>query len=119
METNRCPKLRKALYGLKQAPKAWNSCFNQAMISLGFLALETDACVYTNRNRELICAVYVDHGLILRKSQQDCLGPIDELNKIFTTKRNCGGMFLGIEIKIEENQITLNQSKYICALPIK
>ena len=63
-------KLSKALYGLRQAPRAWNTCLNKRMMSLGFVKCAQEQAVYT-RNHEaeiLIVGVYVDDLIVTGSS---------------------------------------------------
>lgn len=38
-----------AIYGLKQAGRIWNIHLNDALLSLGFMRLHSDPCVYIRR----------------------------------------------------------------------
>jgi hypothetical protein len=62
-------KLKKAIYGIKQAPRAWNTLFNQVLISLGFKRLRSDACVYFDDF--IIIGIFVDDVLIMYASQHE------------------------------------------------
>ena len=52
----------KSLYGLKQASRAWYQKMDQALLSIHFKRLQTDACVYVLRDGDMMMfvALYVD-----------------------------------------------------------
>ena len=59
--------LHKALYGLKKAPRQWNECFDQFVISHGFVKSDYDHCVYikeVTKNTYIYMLLYVDDILI-------------------------------------------------------
>jgi hypothetical protein len=62
----KCIKLVKALYGLKQSPRQWNILIHNFILSLNFIQLSTDACIYyySDNNIILYIALYVDDILI-------------------------------------------------------
>lgn len=108
-----CLKLNKALYGLRQSPRAWNSCLNEALEALGMKAVESEPCIYTSEDRQIYLVVYVDDGLIIGKNEERCHKLVDALGRRFKIKLlNCT-MFLGVEIKREEGNISLSQTRYI------
>jgi len=44
---NKVLHLNKSLYGLKPAPRIWYLYLYTVIVGLGFVALETDSCIYT------------------------------------------------------------------------
>jgi len=110
---SKCLKLSKALYGLRQAPKAWNQALNEALESMGFKQLESDACVFKKLDMPLYLLIYVDDGLVVGANEEMCDGVIRDLGKRFKTKRLSGEIFLGIEIRKTEFGLELSQRRYI------
>ncbi|HVX00915.1 MAG TPA: reverse transcriptase domain-containing protein, partial [Candidatus Babeliaceae bacterium] len=56
-------RLLRAIYGLKQAGREWNTHINSFILSIGFIRLSTDTCVYVKRSRSgriMILSTYVD-----------------------------------------------------------
>ena len=65
-----CLKINKTIYGLKQAPKAWYDELNKSLISLGFVPLVHEPCIFihTRANGEkYYMFLYVDDTLIAGK----------------------------------------------------
>ena len=59
-------RLLKSLYGLRQAPRLWNEEMHNFLVSLGFVRISADPCVYTlEKDGEIvILGLYVDDNLI-------------------------------------------------------
>jgi len=59
-------RLRRALYGLKQSPRMWNININAFLLSLGFIALPNEPCLYFRRveGKLAMIALYVDDMVI-------------------------------------------------------
>jgi hypothetical protein len=57
-----CLRLKKALYGLKQSPREWYDNLSFFLISIGFIRLHADNCIYIKHKDNSICIVliYVD-----------------------------------------------------------
>ena len=56
-------KLNKSLYGTKQAPHMWNNELNAFIVSIGFVRLVSDSCVYVKRTQTsnmIIISIFVD-----------------------------------------------------------
>lgn len=112
-ESNKVIKLNKALYGLKQAPITWNKTFTNVMLKLGLVPTKTDRCVFTNNNKTIIIAIYVDDGLAIAKDKQTlinilkCLRESFEI-KIYENPEN----YIGLEISKDTEGITLTQKVY-------
>ncbi|WVZ62734.1 hypothetical protein U9M48_012444 [Paspalum notatum var. saurae] len=108
-------KLKKALYGLKQAPRAWNSKLDQELQRLGFSKCILEHAVYKSKSGDsfLLVGVYVDDLII-------CGPDNTEIVKFKQQMKGCFQMsdlgllsyYLGIEVKQEDGEITLNQSAY-------
>lgn len=107
-------KLKKALYGLKQAPLKWNIRFTTFLKRKGFKSLESEQCLFTKNNSELILGIYVDDGILMGKNQQEMKQIIKELKSEFKmTVENKPKTFVGFEIIKEERDIKLLQADYI------
>jgi Reverse transcriptase (RNA-dependent DNA polymerase) len=105
--------LNKSLYGLKQAPHIWYLYLCGIIIDLGFVALESDPCIYIRG--QLLVAVYVDDIKVVG-NQQDCEAFYRELAKHIKVE-NQGPIksFLGIDViqDWDKHLIAINQSAYI------
>jgi len=112
IDSGSCLRLRKALYGLKQAPRAWNSTFDSALKALDFNPTLSDQCVYIHKGLSTIVVVYVDDGIILADTEQECVRVLDSIKAQFKLRRLDGSLFLGIEIEYKDG-IYLTQSRYI------
>jgi hypothetical protein len=77
-------KLSRALYGLKQSPHLWQKKLCKALQSLGFEPLETDQCIYINKDTKIIIVTYVDDCLIIGKDNEDLSKLKYELQTKFT-----------------------------------
>lgn len=106
-------RLKKALYGLKQAPKLWYDTFSHALGALGFQPSEKDACVYVNRGQMIYVILYVDDGLVISKDIKTNLHILDELNMRFGFMKFATNQFLGMELKVEDDIIKVNQKRFI------
>lgn len=113
-----CLKLTKALYGLKQAPKCWSTMFDNVMRKMKFVPTCSDCCVYSNTDKQIILVIYVDDGLVVGPSMEDCNQVIRDLSKHFNVKQLAGELFLGIQIeKLAGGKgIRLSQERYVKAI---
>jgi hypothetical protein len=105
--------LNKSLYGLKQAPRIWYLFLFGVITDLGFVALESDPCIYVRGH--LLIAVYVDNIKVVG-TQEDCEAFYHELAKHVKVE-NKGPIksFLGINVirDFENHLIAINQSAFI------
>ena len=109
-------KLKKSLYGLKQSGRNWNDLLHSHLIDQGFTQSLTDACVYSKHSdgETIVIIVWVD-DLIIAASNSHVLKDVKtNLNQKFKM-RDLGQLswFLGIQFQIDDDSITMNQSKYI------
>jgi hypothetical protein len=110
-------RLRRALYGLKQASREWNILISNYLISLGFIQLISDSCVYKQiRNNSVnIIVIYVD-DIILATSN---INNVDwfriQLEKKFIVKSTQLTKCLGIDIEYDINNrvISISKNQYI------
>lgn len=65
--------LKKALYGLKQTQLIWNKTFTKSMLDIGLKPTKTDQCVFTNEDKSIILAIFVDDGLAIAKDKEKLL----------------------------------------------
>ena len=108
-----CLKLNKALYGLKQVLKAWNQAFDRALSKLGFRKLDSDMCVYKHASLEVLLLIYVDDGIIIEETQEQCQTIADGLSLEFKVRQMSGEMFLGIELIKTGHGTEISQRRYI------
>jgi hypothetical protein len=117
-------KLHKSLYGLKQAGELWYRKLNEAMISVGFIRLAHDICVYTYINKEnnnmVIAIIYVDDIIFTGNDLFDIDFLIKQIETKFTKITviiNDISRYIGVDNKREDNKINLSQipliEKYI------
>ena len=111
-------KLNKSIYGLKQASRAWNHKIDQVLITLKFMRLQTDSCIYIHRAGDLILivALYVDDLLLLSNSLGKLNSLKKELAKQFEMKDLGEARFiLGIQIERDRKarRLSLSQQAYI------
>lgn len=105
--------LNKSLYGLKQASRCWNRKFTDFIKKYKLIQLESDPCVFTNEDKSIILALYVDDGLIAARSKDQITSVIAYLQTNFEIKFFKAECFLGLEIRCyEDGSIGLNQSNY-------
>jgi len=109
-------KLVKSIYGLKQAPKAWNKRITKFLKNLNFEATDNDPCIFYNRSRTTILAIFVDDGLITALNKDDVEFVMSKLSSEFevtTEKPNQGKLhYLGMGIEIKNNGIFISQPDY-------
>lgn len=80
------------------------------MIKRKFKQTTADRCIYVDSAQERYFAVYVDNGIIISKTENDCIQLISALNFEFKTDRS---VFLGLEIQQHETEIITTQQSYI------
>jgi hypothetical protein len=108
-------KLSRALYGLKQSPRLWQKKFRKALQSLGFEPLETDQCIFINKDTKIIIVTYVDDCLIISKDNEDLSKLKYELQTKFTIEElGPAQYFLGVHIHRDrkKREIYLGQDAY-------
>ena len=109
-------KLDKALYGLKQAPRAWYDTLSAFMATINLFPLRSDYAVFTNQNRTLFVAVYVDDILIFGKNSHQIQDLKSQLHKRFQmTDMGQAHLYLGMQIIRDRasRTIKVDQQKYI------
>ena len=59
-------KLGKSLYGMDQSPGNWFHAIDPVLISIGFVPLKSDTCIYIyNHDGVVILTLYVDDLLVI------------------------------------------------------
>ena len=91
--------LRKSIYGLKQAPRVWNQKIRRFLKSIGFEQLYSDPCVYVNKEKGIILAMWVDDLIIFGKD----LNSVNDLKAQLSEEYEMKYMgelkyFLGIQV---------------------
>ena len=106
-------KLEKALYGLKEAPLAWYNTFKHFLIDdLKLKCSLVDPCVFFSD--EIIMAVYVDDIIVAAKDENTT----DRIIKMIQNKFDIHDfgdckIYLGLNIKVSNECISIDQTKYI------
>ena len=114
---NQVLRLLRPLYGLKQSGREWNAKAKGLFRSMGFMAINSDCCVFLNQSEPpVIIALYVDDLLIFSDSPE----AIDKVKKQLFREFKMKDMgpatyILGIRIRRSANrtQLAIDQSTYI------
>jgi len=101
--------VNKSIYGLKQAPKNWNEKFSKFLKYLEFDNTDDDPCIYYNKDRSIILALFVDDGLVAGTNEKSMIEILNKLNYKFeitfnTAPGNCLS-YLGMQIQNSSNEI--------------
>lgn len=105
--------LKKALYGLNQAPQRWFKRMTDFLKSQGLIQLKSDKCVFKTINNSLYLAIHVDDGIILSRDDYQTSLLLDKLKIEFEVViEDEPKSYLGFEIDINDQGITITQSKY-------
>src|SRR5271155_3881687 len=109
-------RLRKSIYGLKQAPRVWNQKIRRYLKSIGFEQLYSDPCVYVNKEKGIILAMWVDDLLIFGKDMDSVNDLKAQLSEEYEMK-DMGELeyFLGIQVHRDRERkiIHISQPGYI------
>ncbi len=105
-------RLLKFLYDLKQALWVWVKILREFLISHNLARLESDHCIYIEK--DLIIIIYVNNILILSKNKQSLQQMKEELKSQFKiSDLEHIKHYLSIEIYWIKKRICLTQTKYI------
>jgi len=116
-----CFRLKRALYGLKQSPRMWNKNINEYLLSLGFVALPNEPCLYFRRQDDKIAiiALYVD-DMVIAGSDMPTIQDIKNKMSARYQMTDLGevNQILGCEVTRDWTlgRITMIQRHYIRAL---
>ena len=107
--------LQKSLYGLRQAPRAWFEKFSTHLLTLGFIASQSDSSLFIFRHGTtvLYLLLYVD-DIILTGSNPDAITAlITALASAFELK-DLGRLtyFLSLQIDYRTTGLFVHQTKY-------
>ena len=108
----------KPLYGLKQAAHAWNVKLTNLLTGLGYVALESDPCVFVKRAANFISIVgaHVDDLIDTANSNTGFDFLRDGLHKhVEISDLGQATYVLGVHLirDLTEKTITLSQKKYV------
>jgi len=111
-----CLKLKKALYGLKQSPREWYDNLSYFLISIGFVKLHADNCMYIKHKDDNMCIVliYVDDIAIAGSS----IHVIDRIKNEFKNRykmKDLGDIDHILGCAVDRNNLgeyTINQKQY-------
>jgi len=112
--SNKVCKLNHSLYGLKQSPRCWNITFTEAMLEFGFVSSEADPCLFIKifKDFKMYVCLYVDDGLLVCDSKSEAEKFLSQLRLKFKITCKPANFYLGLEIKIENDSVTVCQSGY-------
>ena len=78
-------KLGRSLYGLAQSPGNWFHTIDPVLVSIGFVPLKSDTCIYIyDHDGIIILTLYVDDLLViggdiqLIEDQEEADGPVQD-----------------------------------------
>ncbi len=113
-------RLIKSIYGIKQAPRAWNTRFNDFLVTFGLTRSVADPCIYFRHQGEelTILAIFVDDGLVCSNRKESLQRIIEHLKKRFQIRTMNADRFLGLEISRDrqKKELTVAQSQFILVL---
>uniref|UniRef100_A0A1A8PPT4 Retrovirus-related Pol poly from transposon TNT 1-94 n=1 Tax=Nothobranchius rachovii TaxID=451742 RepID=A0A1A8PPT4_9TELE len=109
-------KLNKSIYGLKQSGRNWNQMLHGSLIKNGFVQSATDNCIYTyqSESESVILLVWVD-DIIVAASHDNILKQVKTTLENLFQMKDLGQLthFLGIDFVQTQDEIKMDQSKYI------
>ncbi|SGZ28076.1 BQ5605_C026g10272 [Microbotryum silenes-dioicae] len=109
--------LHRSLYGLRQAGRIWNDEIDSALSALGYVATESDHCVYVRTTGDVhhYIALYVDDLLMISPSLPEIERTLQGLEQRYGVKRLGEAEYvLGIQIRRSpDGSISLSQEQYL------
>lgn len=107
-------RLKRAVYGLRSSPKHWYITLSTYLKELGFIACQSDACVFVHPVKKVIVLLYVDDVIAASASKTAMNDVKKQICARFTvTDKDSVDVFLGLHIRQTSNGIRVNQSAYI------
>ena len=111
-----CIRLKKALFGLKQSPREWYDNLSYFLISIAFVKLHADNCMYIKHKDDNMCIVliYVDDIAIAGSS----IHVIDRIKNEFKNRykmKDLGDIDHILGCAVDRNNLgeyTINQKQY-------
>ncbi|CAN6444068.1 unnamed protein product [Victoria cruziana] len=108
-------KLNKSLYGLKQASRSWFDSFSRQMQIHGFAksAIDHSLFIYKSKGVIIWLLIYVD-DIIITGNNADHISWLKEILMGKFKMKDLGSLryFLGVEVDICSDRLTLTQRKY-------
>ena len=105
--------LRKGLYGLKQAAALWYDDAKSTLAQQGLFPTISDACLYTNKNKDLFVLMHVDDFQVMGPDLKKINQLMHALYKKYKLKTVESNLFLGINIENpDDNTLRLSQGQY-------
>ena len=107
-------KLHKSLYGLSQSPGNWFKTIDPELVTLGFVPLKSDTCVYIYRKNGvvIILTLYVDDLLLVGADIQVIESIKQKLMKRFKmTDMGDVSLVLGMQVTRDRQQKTITTSQ--------
>lgn len=115
-EDNQVCHLNKALYGLKQASRQWYKKLNSVLTSLDMVQSKYDSCLYmSKRNKQLLLVVVYVDDILISSTDESWTHEIKIKLKNYFEIKDLGkaSYCLGLEIKQDNEVMTITQTKYI------
>nr|GFA24861.1 putative ribonuclease H-like domain-containing protein [Tanacetum cinerariifolium] len=112
-------KVVKALYGLHQAPRAWYETLANYLLQNGFHRRQIDQTLFIKKQKGdiLLMQIYVD-DIIFGATNKDLCKSFEKLMKDMFQMSSMGELtfFLGLQVKQKEDEIFINQDKYVAEI---
>lgn len=114
-------KVVKGLYGLKQSGRVWNQELDKLLRSIGFMPLQSAACVYLrgNGNSVVLVAAYVD-DLVITSPSEEAIAEVKAslLAKYKMEDKGAITSFCGIKIEYDQSagRTVLSQNAFLSTL---
>ena len=108
--------LKRGIYGLKQGGYLWYKHITNILSLLGFEQLTMNSNIFINKDRTTFIGLYVDDLFIVAKNLDLVKKLIEDLTIKYKLKLKINEKvekFLGLELEIEENVISLHQKERI------
>jgi transposase InsO family protein len=123
---NQVWKLLKSVYGIKQAPNNWNEDLNRFLLSLGFIRLKSDSCIYAKSCRSgrlLGLGVFVDDIIPIFSNDSEDRCEWDAILGALSKKYNIndtGDVSMVLGIRVTRNRarrtIKLDHAPYVAKI---
>lgn len=113
---NKALLVQKGLYGLKQSGRIWNQKFKKYLISIGFIPIPADSCVFINPQTGVIISVHVD-DLLIFSSKISHINAVKKQLKQEYKMKDLGEVDHILGMRVRQNRqartLTLDQTVYI------
>ena len=109
-------KLKKALYGLVESAKLWYNHLKTTLEGIGYSSLDTDDCVFVNKNGTKI-GLHVDDLLVTSSNKESLTELSNELKRVYKNITVHEGpilSYLGMEFDFSvPGQVTITQAGFV------